>query len=284
LIAPTGERRDHMGDSGRVLSSLAPARRRLVLVVIGVVAVAAVALAILIPRWVGDSRRPVDQAVLGPVLVVHGYGGTPESMQTLVDAIEASGRDAEAVWLPDNNEGDLTVAAEALDQAVREAMDRTGAPSVDLVGYSAGGIVSRIWASSEEGENIVRRVLTLGSPHHGTTLADTGATITECTPACEQMTTGSDLLRRLNVGDETPVGPTWVSIWSEQDETVTPPETSRLEGALNIPVQSVCPDAEVSHNQLPNLPLMLNLVVAELGAGDPVPLTESDCMSLVGTN
>ncbi|MBM9468469.1 esterase/lipase family protein [Nakamurella leprariae] len=266
-----------------MLSSLAPARRRLVLVLIAVVAVVAVALAVLLPRWLSDPRRPVDQAVLGPVLVVHGYGGTPETMQTLVDAIEASGRDAEAVWLPDNNEGDLTVAAQVLGEAAHEAMQRTSASSVDLVGYSAGGIVSRVWAASDDGANKVRRVLTLGSPHHGTTLADTGASITECTVACEQMTTGSDLLRRLNADDETPVGPTWVSIWSEQDETVTPPETSRLDGALNIPVQSVCPEAEVSHNQLPNLPLMLNMVVAELGAGDPVPLTESDCMGLVGS-
>jgi triacylglycerol lipase len=271
-----------MGDSERVLSSLAPARRRLVLVLVALVALLAVAAAILLPRWLGDPRRPVDQSVLGPVLVVHGYGGTPETMNTLVEAIEDSGRDAEAVWLPDNNEGDLTVAAQALDAAVQEAMQRTGASSVDLVGYSAGGIVSRVWAASDSGVNKVRRVLTLGSPHHGTTLADLGTTVTsDCTVACQQMTTGSDLLRQLNAGDETPVGPTWVSIWSEQDETVTPPETSRLEGALNIPVQSVCPEAEVSHNQLPNLPLMMNLVVAELGAGDPVVLTEADCMSLV---
>ena len=51
-----------------------------------------------------------------------------------------------------------------------------------------------------------------------------------------QLASGSDLLRRLNAGDETPDGPTWVSIWTTQDETVTPPDTARLDGALNLPV------------------------------------------------
>ena len=60
-----------------------------------------------------------------------------------------------------------------------------------------------------------------------------------------QLGTDSDLLFRLNAGDETPDGPTWVSIWTTQDRTVTPPDSARLEGALNLPVQSVCAEARV---------------------------------------
>ena len=68
-------------------------------------------------------------------------------------------------------------------------MDRTGAASVDLVGYSAGGVIARLYVRDEGGASVVRRVLTLGSPHHGT---DVAALATEvaggCPTACEQLT------------------------------------------------------------------------------------------------
>ena len=88
------------------------------------------------------------------------------------------------------------------------------------------------------------------------------------------------MLRRLNADDETPPGPTWVSIWTTQDQTVTPPDSARLDGAVNIPVQSVCADASVSHGDLPRDPLVQAMVLAELGAGAPTPLTASDCPGL----
>jgi triacylglycerol lipase len=96
------------------------------------------------------------------------------------------------------------------------------------------------------------------------------------------MATDSDLLTRLNAGDETPEGPTWVSIWTTQDETVTPPDSARLDGALNLTVQSVCADARVGHGALPRDPLVQQLVLAELAAGDPVNLGPADCARLGG--
>jgi triacylglycerol esterase/lipase EstA (alpha/beta hydrolase family) len=165
---------------------------------------------------------------------------------------------------------------------VQSTLVRTGAPTVDLVGYSAGGIVARLWVADDGGARVTRRVLTLGSPHHGTTLADlaTDVAAASCPAACRQLTTGSDLLSRLNAGDETPTGPTWVSIWTTGDQTVTPPDSARLTGALNIPVQSVCPTAQVSHGDLPRSALVQAMALTELGVGGPVPLTEADCKRL----
>ncbi len=94
------------------------------------------------------------------------------------------------------------------------------------------------------------------------------------------MTSDSDLLRQLNAGDETPTGPTWVSIWTTQDETVTPPDSAALTGALNLPVQSVCPEAVVAHGELPDSPIVQGMVLLELEAGQPVPLTAADCPRL----
>jgi triacylglycerol esterase/lipase EstA (alpha/beta hydrolase family) len=187
------------------------------------------------------------------------------------------------VSLPGDGTGDLAASAKALGTAVSAALARTGDRSVDLVGYSAGGIVVRLWVADGHA-GVVRRVVTLGSPHHGTSLADVAASVApgECPLACTQLTTGSAVLARLNSGDETPPGPTWVSIWTTQDTTVTPPDSARLAGALNLPVQSVCSQAQVTHGELPTAPLVQQMVLSELRAGPPVPLRAADCARLSG--
>ena len=68
-----------------------------------------------------------------------------------------------------------------------------------------------------------------------------------------------------------------MSVWSTADATVTPPDSARLEGALDLSVQSVCADSQVTHGQLPTDALVQAIVLAELAAGDPVELTAADC-------
>lgn len=265
-----------------MLAGLAPARRRLVLGLLAVVAAAGVALTVVLVTR-PDDAAPVAQDRTGPVLLVPGYGGSTAGLQDLAGRIRATGRDVTVVPLPGNGTGDLTAAARGLAAAVERVRARGGAAGVDVVGYSAGGVVARIFAA-DGGAGRLRRVVTLGSPQHGTELADLAGGVLpgECPEGCRQLTTDSDLLRRLNSGDETPAGPTWVSIWTAQDTTVQPPDSARLAGALNIPVQSVCADAQVSHGTLPNDPLVEQMVLAELGPGRPVPLGPADCSRLRG--
>ncbi|MGY1737795.1 esterase/lipase family protein [Geodermatophilus sp. SYSU D00684] len=268
-----------------MLAGLSPARRRLVLAVLALLLVAAVATTVLLlTRADGPGpAAPVSQEEPGPVLLVPGYGGATGSLRPLADRLTAEGRDATVVALPGNGTGDLTAAAGALDDAADAALERTDAESVDLVGYSAGGVVARLWAAGD-GAEVARRVVTLGSPHHGTTLADLAAGVApgQCPEACRQLATDSELLAGLNADDETPAGPTWVSVWTTQDATVTPPDSARLDGALNLTVQSVCAQAQVGHGDLPRDPLVQAIVLAELAPGDPVPLGPADCARLGG--
>jgi triacylglycerol esterase/lipase EstA (alpha/beta hydrolase family) len=267
-----------------VLAGLSPARRRLLLGVVALLVVAVAALAVvLVSRATAPAAEPVSQEEPGPVLLVPGYGGSTASLQTLANRLTAAGRDASVVGLPGNGTGDLALAADALGQAVDAALDRTDADSVDVVGYSAGGIVARLWVA-DGGADVARRVVTLGSPHHGTSLADLAGDVApeQCPVGCQQLATDSDVLARLNTGDETPEGPTWVSIWTTQDRTVTPPDTARLDGALNLPVQSICAQAQLGHGDLTRDPLVVEMVLAELAPGEPVPLDADDCARLGG--
>lgn len=267
-----------------MLSGLSPARRRVVLglVALGVGAAVAGGAAVLVGDGPG-ADRPVTGERPGPVLLVPGYGGDTAGLEQLAGQLERDGRDAAVVPLPGDGTGDLNGSADALDEAVTAALARTGAATVDVVGFSAGGLVARLWVSGADDDR-VRRVVTLGSPHHGTDLAAIAGSVlpSQCPVACRQMDPGGDLLAQLNAGDETPDEASWVSLWTTQDRTVTPPESARLDGALNIPVQSVCADAVVGHGQLPVDPLVQRIVVAELGAGDVVELGPDDCARLRG--
>jgi triacylglycerol lipase len=236
---------------------MSPARRRLLQVVaVGVALLVAVLAAV---QLRGDRpARGADQQVLGAVLLVPGFGGTTEELQPLASALRAAGRQVLVVSLPDGGTGDLRKAADA----VAAAADSAGTSSVDLVGYSAGGVVARLYAAGK-GATRVRRVVTLGSPHHGTKVAALANSFakSECPLACEQLVPGSSLLGGL---EDTPPGPLWVSVWSSGDEVVTPPDSARLKGGTNVVLQGICPGIEVSHGNLPTTPLVMRIVLQEL--------------------
>lgn len=267
-----------------MLTSLPPVRRRLLLGVVAVLVVALaaalVAVVVVVTRG-GDAvvAGPVAQERPGPVLLVPGYGGSTVALEALAGRLRQAGRDATVVRLPGNGTGELAGQADVLDRAARAAL-AGGAPSVDVVGYSAGGVVARLWVAEEGGAAVARRIVTLGSPHHGTSVAALGASLFpgSCPAACRQLVPSSALLSGINA-DETPAGPVWVSVWSTEDQVVTPPDSARLDGALNVPVQEVCPGARPTHAQLPTDPTVQAVVLAALGVDAPTAPTAATCRS-----
>jgi triacylglycerol esterase/lipase EstA (alpha/beta hydrolase family) len=267
-----------------MLAGLSPARRRFVLAVAGLVSVAVVVGAF--AWWASRSPavHPASQGTPGPVLLVPGYGGSTTALEVLADALRAQGREAVVVHLAGDGFGDLDAQALVLERAAILETQRTGARSVDVVGYSAGGVIARLWVRDHGGGALARRIVTLGSPHHGTDLAGLAGDLgpDACPVACRQLEPDSDLLRRLNAGDESPAGPLWVSIWSTDDQVVVPPSSADLQGALDFSIQSVCPDAVVAHGDLPRAPVMIAAVIRELGVERPVVPGPEICQSATG--
>jgi triacylglycerol lipase len=241
-----------------------------------VVLVVVVAAFVAVRALVGsaEAAQPAPTATArqqpGPVLLLPGYGGSTASLERLAARIRsATGRDVRVVRAVGNGTGDLTEQARALGTTVRGLL-ATGAPSVDVVGYSAGGVVARIWADRFGGAGQARRIVTLGSPHHGTEVANLASQLApdECPTACLQLAPGSELLLGLPVGAVP--GPRWVSVWTRQDDVVTPPSSGRLEDAVDVELQAVCPSDRVNHGGLPDDPLVAGIVVRALA---PTPLT-----------
>lgn len=247
---------------------VSPRRRLLLAGCAGVLVVALVVLGVrLLPGGRDSGARP-DQARPGTVLLIPGYGGSRVALGRLAARLEAAGRTARVLTLPGDGTGDLLAQADTLDSAVREAL-RKGADSVDIIGYSAGGVVARLWVDRHDGARVARRIVTLGSPLHGARIAGVGAALAPdaCPPACRELAPGSALLRGLD--EPLPEGLPWLSIWTENDETVQPPDSARLAGAVNVPLQSICPSARVAHGELPTDPDVTALVLTALGT-DPL--------------
>jgi triacylglycerol lipase len=227
----------------------------------------------------GSQEAEVRQDRAGPVLLVAGYGGSTSSLAVLGTALRTAGRTVQVVPPVGDNTGDLRAQAQALDRAAQRLID-AGAPSVDVIGYSAGGVVVRLWAADLGGAAVARRVITLGSPHHGTEVAGLAAGLLTgaCPAACRQLAPGGELLAGLS---QTPTGPTWTSIWTANDDLVIPASSASLTGAVNIEVQRVCADSQVKHGDLPRDPLVIGLVERALGNPQPATApTVSDCAAL----
>ena len=254
-----------------MFDALSPQRRRLTLGAAAVLLLLVIALAVIVVvRATVSSVHPVSQTAPGPVLLVPGYGGNLQSLQPLATALRSAGRTAVMVEPVGDGTGDLRVQAEHLADVAAQVRQDAGVTSVDVIGYSAGGVVARLWIRDYGGASVARRVLTLGSPHHGSSQAALGAEFAGgCAAACEQLIPDSDLLRRLNAGDETPDGPLWATVRSISDQVVTPVDSAALSDAVNIVVQEVCPGSTTAHGDLPSSPVVLAALGSILGTETP---------------
>jgi triacylglycerol lipase len=256
-----------------MLGSLSPRRRLLALavaLVLGLGVAAGLALALR-----PDARQRPGAPV--PVLLVPGYDGTPAVFDRLAGLLGAAGRPVVRIALPDRGTGDIGASARVLARAV----DRSGAARVDLVGYSAGGIVVRAYLDLPGRAAAARHVVLLGSPNHGAEIAGLAASLEPglCPRACAQLAPASSFLARLNA-DPTPPGPDYTSIWTARDQTVTPPASAVLAGARNVRVQDVCAASGVGHGGLVTDPLVLGLAVRALQGTLPGAPGPADCATL----
>jgi triacylglycerol esterase/lipase EstA (alpha/beta hydrolase family) len=148
--------------------------------------------------------------------------------------------------------GNIEQSAEELSTFVNKVLSSTKASQVDLVGHSQGGMMPRYYLKFLGGASKVHALVGLAPSSHGTTL-DGLATLASyfpgadaflgvLCPACEQQTTGSSFMTKLNSGGDTVTGVEYTVIESEYDEVVTPYTSAFLSGpdVTNITLQNQC--------------------------------------------
>ncbi|MEU2154824.1 alpha/beta fold hydrolase [Streptomyces sp. NPDC019396] len=119
---------------------------------------------------------------------------------------------------------DIRSAAELLGRHVEEVCTRTGRPEVDIVGHSLGGLIARYYVQRLGGDRRVRTLVTLGTPHSGTSVVP----LASAHPLVRQMRPGSDVVEELRLpapGCRT----RFVSFWSDLDQLMVPLETACID-------------------------------------------------------
>jgi triacylglycerol lipase len=173
------------------------------------------------------------------VVLVHGFFCNRGLWMHWMRRLRSEGRVFVAVDL-EPAFGSIDEYAAILEKAVQRVEAATGMPPI-LVGHSMGGLAVRAWLAqtSSDGRahsnaSRVHRVLTLGTPHHGTWLAAIAMTTNST-----QMQMGSAWIKALEVHEKTQARPNFVCFFSNCDNIVFPVSNAKLEGADNRLVQAV---------------------------------------------
>jgi len=188
-----------------------------------------------------------------PVLLIHGYQCNRGFWLWLRRSLERAGWQVATISLnPVFN--DIDDYAEQVSRRIEDVCAATGAAQVMLVGHSMGGLVSRAYLR-RYGKDRVAKLVTLGSPHHGSVLAKLGLGENG-----RQMVPGSAWLAALNAAGAVPLPPATVSIYSCHDNYVMPQDSSLLDGAKIVPL------AGIGHIEMAFSPEIERLLLAELAA------------------
>ena len=172
----------------------------------------------------------------------------------------------------------LAESARQLAAFVDRVQKSTGAPEVDIVGHSQGGLMPRWYLKFLDGANSVHALIGLAPPNHGRDPRDPAAATPQNQAfarlggdAYTEMITGSPTLTALNTGGDTVPGVDYVVIQTRDDHTVTPYTSAFLDGSdvTNILVQDLCPEAHPAHGDLAYDPFVLNLVLHALDPRTP---------------
>lgn len=178
------------------------------------------------------ARHHVGDSAMPPVLLVHGYvcnsGYWHRFSQALQrERINHFALDLEPVF------GSIDDYVPLLRQTIESICRDTGSERVIIVAHSMGGLAARAYLR-EHGSERVAHVITIGSPHHGTAIAERGPG--QNSRQMEWSKSGaSPWLQALEASESAATRSLITSIFSYQDNIVSPQLSSVLEGANNLP-------------------------------------------------
>ncbi len=127
-----------------------------------------------------------------PVVLVHGIWNTARVFGKFSRRLEQAGFEVHA-WnaTPSNGSASLGKLAEQLAERIDSALGQKRPFS--LVGFSMGGMVSRIYLQRLHGARRVQKFVSIAAPHHGTFWARFSKK-----PGIAEMRSDSELLTELN--------------------------------------------------------------------------------------
>lgn len=185
----------------------------------------------IMPRAAAHVRVHADSPA-APVLLLHGYCCNSGYWAHLVPRLDAA-RISHATLDLAPVTASIDAYVPLVEEGVRALLAATGARQVAIVAHSMGGLVARAWMR-DHGIDRVARVITLGTPHHGTSMASFGVGANAV-----QMRRGGAWLRELAASEDAATRTLITSIYTHHDNIVAPQTSSELEGARNLALGGV---------------------------------------------
>ncbi len=160
-----------------------------------------------------------------PIVFVHGYAGSTGQWNTMINRFKNDGYPDCAFYkfsYSSLSQSNKTSAAQ-LANYVDWVKQQTGWSKVNVVAHSNGGLVSRWYRVFENGTKSNDDLVTIGTPHEGTSWAYA------CfSPACYEMRYNSRFLRDLKGrGCDT-------AIWSSGDEIINPDSSAKCGTSYHV--------------------------------------------------
>jgi len=197
----------------------------------------------------GDKLDRLPPGIVDPVVLVGGYANFDDSWRSWARSLARDGIPVFVVTVPGNATGDLDEGARHLAQEVAKVLADTGARRVDLVGFSAGGLIARQYVKFHAARDAVDAVVTLATPNNGIgmggVLGAIGGALSDpllrviAGKSAPQMRRGSSFLAHLNdarVPDAAGAGVRYASVHSAIFDGAVTSAASRLDHGLNIPI------------------------------------------------
>ncbi len=162
-----------------------------------------------------------------PLILVHGLGGDRGNLLPMAWYLWFRGRKRSyrIHFTPDMS---IQQMAAALADFIKAVLKTTGEDRVELVAHSLGGIAARFAITEWELEDSVQTLITLGTPHKGTYAARYANT-----DALRELRPDSRIIKMLEEYGWPP-GVRGVTMYSENDLLVIPPEFAVVEGAEQV--------------------------------------------------
>jgi triacylglycerol lipase len=260
------------------------------------------------PGGINDWSCKPGGAHPDPVVLVHGTGDNADTTwRALGPMLTQRGFCAFALTygvLPGTTVGSVVGGLTTLDSSARElksfvdkVLAATGAPKIDIVGYSQGSMLPTYYAKMLGGGPKINRYVSLSPGWNGTNLyglaglygvlrtiglGGVAGLFTKC-QACTELLTGSETLKKLHKGGIFLPNITYTNIVTKYDEIVAPWTSGLGDGpnVTNVVLQESCPADHVNHVGMVVDPNALGHVINALDPAhaQPVPCTPMEPVS-----
>jgi pimeloyl-ACP methyl ester carboxylesterase len=221
-------------------------------------------------RLNGVVRRTDFTQCPRPVLLIYGFFGTRRSFEVIERRLRRDGYCVFSINLGGMFDAFNTRGIDESAEKVREKVERLYARyklgPLAIIGHSKGGLIGRYYVKRLGGDKRVQTLITLGTPHNGSSTAYLGvAFLGPVAPSVWQMTPMSPFIRRLKIGSF-PDRVRFSSVYSKDDRFCPFPaamlETEGHPNLSNIEIK------ECTHREFLTRKKVYDVIKRELEAGE----------------